>query len=245
MMKAIQSLIKLLPKSQAMNQHYKFYHSSIKKLKNVNILLFDLLSTLSIDVLTVSFLFQIVDKICTIYQNAVESDGSNEEALTQLFMSYARINDYAAQQQISMQLYKLKQKTPYYCWAVMSCLLKAIHGVDKDDAAKRKISLELAQRMMERLINENKLDGEQHAQLYLIILDKQDKHAEQLDFLNKTIGAKMYPSAPIELRVKLIKNLNKWPELNVLLKGLLREQYVSVGLKTKNVQWQEFSIFTY
>lgn len=179
------------------------------------------------EVLNVILLLWIeVDKICTIYQNAVESDANNEEILTQLFMSYARVNDFAAQQRIAMQLYKLKQKNPYYCWAVMSCLLKAVHGPDRNEPAKQKLSLQLAQRMMEKLINENKLDAEQHAQLYLIILDKQAKYAEQLEFLNGAIGAKIYPSAPIELRVKLMKSLKQWPKLNMLLRGLLREQYV-------------------
>lgn len=163
-------------------------------------------------------------KICTIYQNAVEKDGANEELLTQLFMSYTRVGDFPAQQQIAMQLYKLKQKNPYYCWAVMSLLLKAIHGADKDEPIKRKLSLELAQRMMEKLINDHKLDAEQEAQLFLIILDKQNKYGQQLEFLDSETGKKVYPGAPIEMRIKLLKNLKQWPKLNSLLKGLLREQ---------------------
>lgn len=159
-----------------------------------------------------------------IYQNAVEQDGSSEELLTQLFMSYARVNEFASQQKIAMQLYKLKQKNPYYCWAVMSCLLKAIRGVDKDDPAKRKVSLVLAQRMMEKLINDNKLDAEQEVQLYLIILDEQEKYAEQLEFLDSPTGKKIYPGAPIEMRIKLMRNLKQWPQLNVLLKGLLKAE---------------------
>lgn len=159
-----------------------------------------------------------------IYQNAVEIDGSSEELLTQLFMSYARVNEFASQQRIAMQLFKLKQKNPYYCWAVMSCLLKAIRGTDKDDPAKRRLSLELAQRMMEKLISDNKLDAEQEAQLYLIILDQQQKYTEQLEFLSSATGQRIYPGAPIEMRMKLMRNLQQWPELNVMLKGLLKEQ---------------------
>lgn len=159
-----------------------------------------------------------------IYQNAVEKDGSSEELLTQLFMSYARINEFSQQQRVALQLFKLKQKNPYYCWAVMSCLLKAIRSNDKDDVSKRKLSLELAQRMMEKLISDNKLDAEQEAQLYLMILDQQGKYAEQLDFLNNATGKKIYPGAPTELRIRLMKSLKQWPELNQFLKGLLKEQ---------------------
>lgn len=165
-----------------------------------------------------------VGKICVIYQNAVEVDGGSEELLTHLFMSYARVNEFPSQQRIAMQLFKLKQKNPYYCWAVMSCLLKAIRGTDKDDPAKRRLSLELAQRMMEKLISDNKLDAEQEAQLYLIILDQQQKYAEQLEFLSSPTGQRIYPGAPIEMRIKLMRNLQQWPELNVLLRGLLKEQ---------------------
>lgn len=165
-----------------------------------------------------------VDKICEIYQNAVEQDGGNEETLTHLFMSYARVSNFVSQQRIAWQLYKLKPKNPYYCWAVMSCVLKALHGPDRDDAAKTKLSLELAQRMMEKFINDDKLDAEQEVQLYLIILEQQQKYKEQLSFLDSEIGTRLYPGAPVELRVKLLKHLGEWSTLNVLLKSLLREQ---------------------
>lgn len=168
--------------------------------------------------------FILVGKICVIYQNAVEKDGNSEELLTQLFMSYARVNEFGSQQRVAMQLFKLKQKNPYYCWAVMSCLLKAIRGMDKNDAAKRKLSLELAQRMMQKLINDNKLDAEQEAQLYLMILDQQDKYGEQLEFLDNPTGQRIYPGAPVEMRIKLMRNLKQWPQLNTLLKSLLKEQ---------------------
>lgn len=158
------------------------------------------------------------------YERAVESDGNNEELLTQLFMSYGPVEDFAAQQRIAMQLYRLKQKSPYYCWAVVSCLLKAIHGVDKDDPIKAKLSLELAQRMMEKMIGDDKLDAEQEAQLYLLILQHQSKYAEQLTFLESAIGKKAFPGAPIEQRIELMEKLNQWPQINVLLKQLLIEQ---------------------
>lgn len=174
--------------------------------------------------LTKNFLFDLVGKICVIYQNAVEKDGNSAELLTQLFMSYARVNEFASQQRVAMQLFKLKQNNPYYCWAVMSCLLKAIRGSDKIDAAKRKLSLELAQRMMEKLINDNKLEAEQEVQLYLMILDQQEKYGEQLEFLDSPTGSRIYPGAPVEMRIKLMRNLKQWPELNSLLKRQLKEQ---------------------
>lgn len=139
-------------------------------------------------------------------------------------MSYGPIEDFAAQQRVAMQLYRLKQKSPYYCWAVVSCLLKAIHGADRDDPVKKKLSLELAQRMMEKMIGDDKLDAEQEAQLYLLILQHQSKHTEQLAFLESTVGKKAFPGAPIEQRIELMEKLKQWPAMNVMLKKLLNEQ---------------------
>lgn len=172
------------------------------------------------------FLFGFVPdtSICKVYENAVEKDKNNEELLTQLFVSQTRLNKFTDQQKVAMQLYKMKQKNPYYCWAVMSLLLKATQGDDKNDPIKRKISLELAQRMMEKFINDNKLEAEQEAQLYLIICEKQNKYAEQLAFLDSEIGKKVYPGAPIEMRIELMKHLKQWTKVNVLLKSLLRDK---------------------
>lgn len=202
------------------------FHTSTRKWKNVSHFNTDLTPKITKKTnFQAKILFlNLVGKICVIYQNAVEKDGNSEELLTQLFMSYARVNEFASQQRVAMQLFKLKQKNPYYCWAVMSCLLKAIRGTDKSDAAKRKLSLELAQRMMEKLINDNKLDAEQEAQLYLMILDQQQKYAQQLEFLDNATGQRIYPGAPVEMRIKLMRNLKQWPQLNSLLKTQLKEQ---------------------
>lgn len=65
-----------------------------------------------------------VGKICTLYSNAAKQSPGCEDILSHLFISYVRVNDFAAQQVVAMQLYKLKPKNPYYFWAVMSVYLK-------------------------------------------------------------------------------------------------------------------------
>lgn len=65
-----------------------------------------------------------VVKICTLYSNAAKQSPGCEDILSHLFISYVRVNDFAAQQLVAMQLYKLKPKNPYYFWAVMSVYLK-------------------------------------------------------------------------------------------------------------------------
>lgn len=102
-----------------------------------------------------------MDKICKLYKTAVELDPTNEELHTHLFMSYVRVFDFKSQQQSAMALYKLKQKNPYYCWAVMSIVLQATRGEGKSDPKKRVLLLSLAERMMDKLIGDNKLEAEQ------------------------------------------------------------------------------------
>lgn len=159
-----------------------------------------------------------------LYANAAAQDAGNEDILTQLFMAYVRVNDFQSQQKVAMQLYKLKPKNPYYCWAVMSCVLKALRGPESKSPEKSKVLLELAQRMIEKLINEDKMDSEQEVQLYLSILEKQCKYKEAWAFLDGPIGSRLYPGAPDSLKIDLLKALGRWTELNLMLKELLRNK---------------------
>lgn len=106
----------------------------------------------------------------------------------------------------------------------MSCVLKALRGPESKSAEKSKLMLELAQKMMEKLINDGKLDAEQEVQLYLIILEEQRKYKEAWEFLSGPTGTRFYPGAPVTMKINLLKKLERWAELNVLLKELLKEE---------------------
>jgi N-terminal acetyltransferase B complex non-catalytic subunit len=54
------------------------------------------------------------------YEQASKKDPTNEEFLSRLFMSYVRLEEYKKQQITAINLYKIKQKKPYYFWSVMS-----------------------------------------------------------------------------------------------------------------------------
>lgn len=139
-------------------------------------------------------------------------------------MSHVRLNDFGQQQMVALQLYKLKPKNPYYFWAVMSCVLKALRGPEHEQPEKSKLLLSLAQRMVDKLLTEDKLDAEQEAQLYLSILQEQGKFKEALDFLGGPIGEKVYPGAPSSLRIDLLRSLKEFAQLNLFMKELLREK---------------------
>lgn len=162
-----------------------------------------------------------LDKICALFTNASKLHPGNEELLSQLFIAHMRVNDFKAQQTVALQLYKLKPRNPFYFWAVMSVVLQALRGPDRNDQQKSKLLLSLAQRMVDKLIAENKLEASQEVQLYLQILQYQEKYQEMLDFLEGPVCQKLYPGAPHSIKIDLLKRLNKWGDLNKLMKTLL------------------------
>lgn len=84
--------------------------------------------------------------------------------------------------------------------------------------------LSLGQRMIDKQIAENKIDAEQEVQLYLSILKRQGKYKEAFEFLEGDLGKKIYPGAPVELKIELLKSMERWGDCNILLKDLLREK---------------------
>lgn len=165
-----------------------------------------------------------LDKICALFTNASKLHPGNEELLSQLFIAHMRVNDFKAQQTVALQLYKLKPRNPFYFWAVMSVVLQALRGPDRNDQQKSKLLLSLAQRMVDKLIAENKLEASQEVQLYLQILQYQEKYQEMLEFLEGSVCQKLYPGAPHSIKIDLLKRLNKWGDLNKLMKTLLEAE---------------------
>ncbi|XP_053680205.1 phagocyte signaling-impaired protein [Anopheles nili] len=165
-----------------------------------------------------------LEKICTLFSNAVRQVPGSEELLSQLFIAYMRIDDFKSLQSVALQLYKLRPRNSYYFWAVVSVVLQALRGPETDNTQKVQLLLVLAQRMVDKFIAENKLDGAQEAQLYLQILQEQHKYGEAYEFLQGALCQKLYPGAPVYLKIDLLKKLNKWGELNRFLKELLLQE---------------------
>ncbi|XP_014088725.1 phagocyte signaling-impaired protein isoform X1 [Bactrocera oleae] len=164
-----------------------------------------------------------LDKIVYLYNNAVKQSPGNEELLAHLFISHVRLEDFKSQQSVALQLYKAQPKTAYYFWAVMSVVLQGIRGPESKFPEKTKIYLALAQRMVEKMINENKLESEQEVFLYLHILKLQKKYKDALEFLSGALCEKLYPGAPVYMKIDLLKELKMWQETNTLLKNLLKD----------------------
>lgn len=140
-------------------------------------------------------------------------------------MAYVRTSNFKMQQNVAMRMYKLKSaKNPYYFWAVMSIVLQAIRGPDSNDIIKSRLLLALSERMVYKFILEDKVTAEQEVQLYLNILQYQEKYKEAITFLEGSTCKRLYPGAPITLNVTYLKEMKEWPKLNKLLKSLLLEK---------------------
>lgn len=136
-------------------------------------------------------------------------------------MSCVRIGDFKAQQQAAMNLYKLKPKNPYYCWAVMSIILQATRGPDSGNEKKRSLLLSLAQRMMDKLLSENKLEAEQEIQLYILILELQEKYEEILKIIEGPFGEKLVNGTLLTNKLPYLVKLGRWSEVNLTCKKIL------------------------
>ncbi|KAL0818460.1 hypothetical protein ABMA28_008920 [Loxostege sticticalis] len=161
---------------------------------------------------------QQLDKVCALYEAAVKVDPNSEELHSHLFMSYVRVGDYRSQQRAAMALYKFAPKNPYYFWAVMSIVLQA---KTSEDSTKRGILLSLAQRMVDNFITENKMEAEQEARLYIMILELQEKWEDILKFIESPLYAQLVPGSTAQACIPYLKKLGHWKRLNLLCKELL------------------------
>ncbi|CAH0713545.1 unnamed protein product, partial [Brenthis ino] len=157
-------------------------------------------------------------KVCELYEAAVKAEPNSEELHSHLFMSYVRVGDYRSQQRAAMALYKFAPKNPYYFWAVMSIVLQA---KTTDDPPKKGILLTLAQRMVDNFISENKMEAEQEARLYVMILELQEKWEDILNFIEGPLYSQLVPGSTAQASIPYLKKLGHWRRLNLLCKELL------------------------
>ena len=166
--------------------------------------------------------------ICMMYEKATQLDPSNEELLSQLFMAYVRIGAYKKQQSTALALYKVKAKTPYYFWAVMSVVLQAKEASADDEKKVQQIMLPLAERMISKMEKEGKMEQEQETRLYLMVLEMQQKYREALQVLQGPLGEKLASTTSfmnfiVNAKITYQKKLENWDQVNVLAKNILQK----------------------
>ncbi|XP_047426326.1 N-alpha-acetyltransferase 25, NatB auxiliary subunit [Mugil cephalus] len=159
--------------------------------------------------------------VTKLYEAAVKKVPLSEEYHSHLFMAYARVGEYKKMQQAGMALYKIVPKNPYYFWSVMSLVMQAISA--QDEKLSQTMFLPLAERMVEKMVKEEKIEAEAEVQLYFMILERLGKCVEALDVIRGPLGEKL--TSELQSRetkcMKLYQRLQRWPECNALAHKLL------------------------
>nr|XP_040053276.1 N-alpha-acetyltransferase 25, NatB auxiliary subunit [Gasterosteus aculeatus aculeatus] len=159
--------------------------------------------------------------VTKLYEAAVKKIPLSEEYHSHLFMAYARVGEYKKMQQAGMALYKIVPKNPYYFWSVMSLVMQAISA--QDEKLSQTMFLPLAERMVEKMVKEEKIEAEAEVQLYFMILERLGKCVEALDVIRGPLGEKL----PSELQSReskcmmFYRRLQRWRRSNSLAHKLL------------------------
>ncbi|XP_062870157.1 N-alpha-acetyltransferase 25, NatB auxiliary subunit [Trichomycterus rosablanca] len=159
--------------------------------------------------------------VTKLYEAAVRKVPTSEEYHSHLFMAYARVGEYKKMQQAGMALYKIVPKNPYYFWSVMSLVMQAISA--QDEKLSHTMFLPLAERMVEKMVKEDKIEAEAEVQLYFMILERLGKYVEALEVVRGQLGEKL--TSELQSRenkcMMLYHQLKRWPECNALSRKLL------------------------
>uniref|UniRef100_A0A7M4FA01 N-alpha-acetyltransferase 25, NatB auxiliary subunit n=1 Tax=Crocodylus porosus TaxID=8502 RepID=A0A7M4FA01_CROPO len=159
--------------------------------------------------------------VTKLYEAAVKKVPNSEEYHSHLFMAYARVGEYKKMQQAGMALYKIVPKNPYYFWSVMSLIMQSISA--QDENLSKTMFLPLAERMVEKMVKEEKIEAEAEVELYYMILERLEKYQEALSVVRGKLGEKL--TSELQSRenkcMAMYKKLGKWPECNALSRRLL------------------------
>ncbi|XP_045548414.1 N-alpha-acetyltransferase 25, NatB auxiliary subunit isoform X2 [Salmo salar] len=180
--------------------------------------------------------------VTKLYEAAVKKVPLSEEYHSHLFMAYARVGEYKKMQQAGMALYKTVPKNPYYFWSVMSLVMQAISA--QDEKLAQTMFLPLAERMVEKMVKEEKIEAEAEVQLYFMILERLGKCVEALDMVRGPLGEKLTS----ELRSRenkcmmMYQRLQLWPECNALSYKLLLKNCVEGPVQTTVAEAVKFVV---
>ncbi|CAG7817252.1 unnamed protein product [Allacma fusca] len=160
--------------------------------------------------------------VCQILEQACKSE-KNEDLLSNCFMAYTRVGDFQKQHQTALSLYKLYPKTPYFSWAIMSLYAKAER---ESDPLVTRVSLPLAERMMAKFIEDNKVETEHELTLYALILRKQQKYDKVLELLDTSFGKLQLSDCAgfyNKYKIDCLVSLSKHEELAHFMENNLRK----------------------
>ena len=149
------------------------------------------------------------------FVSALNQQPNNEELALCVFQSYGRERNFLKQQQLAQKLHKQLGNPCYVLWSIVCTTLQVLEG------APTKLLL-LAERQMAKRAEEGKLATIEELQLYLEILERQDKFTEALAVVEGDCGA-LYTSA-VERKQRqaaLLCSLERWDDARGTYQALL------------------------
>lgn len=75
--------------------------------------------------------------------------------------------------------------------------------------------------MVDNFIADNKMEAEQEARLYIMILELQEKWEDILNFIEGPLYPQLVPGSTAQACIPYLKKLGQWKRLNLLCKDLL------------------------
>ncbi|KAL0143185.1 N-acetyltransferase B complex non catalytic subunit-domain-containing protein [Mucor lusitanicus] len=142
--------------------------------------------------------------IVELYENAANQQPKNEEFGNHWFMAMVRNNDFKGQQAAAVKLHRVFKQNKYLFWAIMSLALQGSSG--------NQLSYVLAERMMAKAMEENRLEEVEHMRLYLLILMDQKKNEQALGLLLDTpLGQKSLRDPEVrQIKSELLRENKRW-----------------------------------
>jgi N-terminal acetyltransferase B complex non-catalytic subunit len=118
-------------------------------------------------------------------------------------MAMVRNNDFKGQQAAAVKLHRVFKQNKYLFWAIMSLVLQG---------STNALSYVLAERMMAKALEENRLEEVEHMRLYLLILLDQKKSEQALKLLmDSELGQKSLRDPEVrQIKSELLRENKRW-----------------------------------
>ncbi|KAI8050960.1 N-acetyltransferase B complex non catalytic subunit-domain-containing protein [Syncephalis plumigaleata] len=160
------------------------------------------------------------DENARLYEAAFKAQPQNEELANLYFMSLARGDSFKAQHQLALRMHKTFKSSKYLFWAINCLVLQSKSATD----AEKTLLLTLAERMMVKAVEDDKISQFEELLLYADVLVTQNKHKEALTLLEGKLADKLNdPFELNQLRMSLLVTLEQWEDVNAFCVKQLQE----------------------
>jgi hypothetical protein len=142
-----------------------------------------------------------------------------------LFISYIYQGNFQKQQQLAMRRYQKQRETVFLYWNVICLFLQGIYA---HDLSEKRLSFQLAKKIMEKLNHESKITQSEQLLLYMTILEE-DRDYEMILKIIQSPLSRLLKMENDRRMLELLarKNLEHWKEVYYLCYNVLvrREEF--------------------